>query len=59
MMVKYLKNDSDHVWKMFLKEAINKCGGCGESGVYMELKKGMMNGVNEYHKEMLGAWGES
>ena len=43
MMVKYLKNDSDHVWKMFLKEAINKCGGCGESGVYMELKKGMMN----------------
>ena len=58
MMVRYLKDNRDHVWKIFLEEAINKCGGCGESGVYMELKKGMLNGVNEYHKEMLGAWGE-
>ncbi len=58
MMVRYLKNRGDHVWKVFLREAIHKCGGCGESGVYMELKKGMLNGVTEFYKEVLGAWGE-
>lgn len=58
MMVRYLKNKKDHAWKVFLGEAINKCGGCGESGVYMELKKGMLSGVSEFYKEVLGAWGE-
>ena len=58
MMVKYLKDNRDQVWKVFLSDAINKCGGCGESGVYMVLKKGMMDGATEIYKEMLGAWGE-
>ena len=47
MMVRYLKDNRDHVWKIFLREAINKCGRCGESGVFMELKKGMMDGTTE------------
>ena len=58
MMVRYLKNKSDQVWKVCLTEAINKTGGCGESGVYMKMKKGMLDGVTDYYKEMLGAWGE-
>ena len=58
MVVRYLKDKRDHIWKVFLREAINKCGGCGESGVYMELKKGMLSGVSEFYKEVLGAWGE-
>ena len=58
MMVRYLRDDGDHVWKAFLKDAMNKCGGCGESGMYMKFKKGMMNGVTEIHKEMFGAWGD-
>ena len=58
MMVRYLKNKRDHEWKLFLTEAINKAGGCGESGVYMEMKKYMLNGVTDYYKEMMGAWGE-
>ena len=35
-MVRYVKNSSGYVWKEFLSEAINKCGGCGESTVDME-----------------------
>lgn len=58
MMVRYLRNNSDQIWKVFLKEAIDRCGGCGDSAVYMELKKGMMSEVSDFHKEMLGAWGE-
>ena len=53
-----LERKKKHVWKVFLTEAINKTGGCGESGVYMEMKKGMINGVTDYYKEMLGALGE-
>lgn len=58
MMVRYIKNKKDHVWKVFLGEAINRCGGCGESGVFMRMKKGMWSGVSEFYQEMLGAWGE-
>ena len=57
-MVRYLGNKDNHVWKIFLREAINKCGECGESGVYMDLKTGMVSGVSDYYKELLGAWGE-
>ncbi|KAL7375280.1 hypothetical protein ABVT39_014699 [Epinephelus coioides] len=58
IMVRYLRNGRDHTWKVFLKEAIDKCGGCGESGVYMKLKKGMLNEVSDFYKEVLGSWGE-
>uniref|UniRef100_A0A671TR16 Reverse transcriptase domain-containing protein n=1 Tax=Sparus aurata TaxID=8175 RepID=A0A671TR16_SPAAU len=58
MMTRYLRNRGDHTWKVFLKEAIDKCGGCGESGVFMKLKKGMLEGVSDFYKEMLGSWGE-
>jgi len=58
MMLRYIKDKTDHVWKVFLKEAINKCGECGDSGIFMELKKGMLKGVSEFYKEMLVAWGQ-
>lgn len=40
MMIKYLNKKDDYVWKVFLRESINKCGGCGDSGICMCLKKG-------------------
>ena len=58
MMLRYLKNPKNHVWKIFLKEAIHRCGGCGESGVFIQMKRGMLGDVSEFHKEMLVAWGE-
>lgn len=58
MMLRYLKNPKDHVWKLFLKEAMHRCGGCGESGVFIQMKRGMLGDVSEFHKEMLVAWGE-
>lgn len=57
MLTRYIKEKDDQVWKIFLKEAIKVGGGCGESGLFMELKKGMLIGVSEYYKEVLGAWG--
>ena len=39
-------------------EVINGCGGCGESGVFLQMKRGMLGNVSEFHKEMLVAWGE-
>lgn len=61
MILKYIndkEDKKDHAWKVFLKEAINKCGGCGDSALFMSLKKEMLSSVSEYHREALLAWGE-
>ncbi|KAF3858933.1 hypothetical protein F7725_012134 [Dissostichus mawsoni] len=61
MILRYISDKEgkkDHAWKIFLKEAIKKCGGCGDSALFMALKKEMLSGVSEYHREALLAWGE-
>lgn len=58
-MVRYLGNKEDQLWKIFLKEKINKCGGCGDSAIFMVLRKGMLKGLNAYQREVMSAWGES
>ena len=39
MMVRYLGNKEGQLWKIFLKEKINKCGGCGDSAIFMVLRR--------------------
>lgn len=43
MMMKYLNKKDDHIWKVLLRDVLNKCGGCGDSGICMSLKKGGMS----------------
>lgn len=54
MMIKYLNKKDDHIWKVLLRDVLNKCGGCGDSGIFMSLKKG---GMSEFQREVVSAWG--
>ena len=57
-MIKYLNKKDDHVWKAFLRDSIDKGGGCGDSGIFMCYKKGWMSGMSEFQEEVMSAWGE-
>ncbi|KAF3847406.1 hypothetical protein F7725_020434 [Dissostichus mawsoni] len=58
MMIRHLSVKNDHLWKVFLGDALSKCGGCGDSVIFMKMGKGRMNGMSEFQKEVLSAWGE-
>lgn len=37
---------------------LNQCGKIGDAILWMKLKENMMNGIPEYYKEVLKAWGD-
>lgn len=54
---KYWK-DGKYAWKGVMKYFLDKCGKMGEDVLWMKLKENMMNGIPEFYKEVVKAWGE-
>jgi len=57
MVVKYLNKENEFLWKIFLREALEKCGGCGDSALFMKIRMVDMSGVSDFYKEVVCAWG--
>lgn len=54
---KYWK-DGKYAWKGVMKYFLDKCGKMGDDVLWMKLKENMMNGIPEFYKEVVKAWGE-
>ncbi len=54
---KYWK-DGKYAWKGVMNYFLNKCGKMGQDVLWMKLKENMMNGIPEFYKEVVKAWGD-
>ncbi|XDV53672.1 hypothetical protein PO909_022110 [Leuciscus waleckii] len=58
MIKKYLYDKVDCGWKGFLRDFLDKSGGCGEEGVFLALKKPMVEKIPLFYQEVFSAWAE-
>lgn len=56
--IKKYWNEEKYAWKDVMRFFLNKCGQIGDDILWMKLKEYMMNGIPEYYKEVLKAWGD-
>lgn len=57
-MKKYLHDKEAYGWKGFMRDFVDKSSGCGEEGVFMALKKPMIENIPLFYQEVLSAWAE-
>ncbi len=58
MIKKYLYDKVDCGWKGFLRDFLDESGGCGEEGVFLALKKPMVENIPLFYQEVFSAWAE-
>lgn len=58
MIKKYLYDKVEHGWKGYMRDYLNKSGGCAEEGLFMALKKPMMENIPLFYQEVFSAWAE-
>lgn len=56
---KYLDEENKGDWKSIMEFYLNKCGNLnlGDNILWMKLKKWMIQGIPDFYKEVLSAWG--
>lgn len=56
---KYLEEENKGDWKIIMEFYLNKCGNLnlGDNILWMKLKKWMIEGIPDFYKEVLSAWG--
>lgn len=57
-MKKYLCDKEEYGWKGYMRKYLKEGGGCGEEGVFMALKKTMIEKLPLYYQEVFTAWAE-
>ncbi len=55
---KYVGDKGDYGWKGYMRDYLEKSGGCGEEGIFMSLKKPMCENIPLFYQEVFSAWAE-
>nr|BAC82613.1 pol-like protein [Danio rerio] len=60
MVRKYLDEDNKAAWKRTMEYFLSKSGNfnMGDNILYMRMKKFMTEGLPDFYKELIGAWGK-
>lgn len=56
--MKYSYDKVEHGWKGYMRDYLDKSGRCGEEGIFMALKKPMIENMPLFYQDVFSAWAE-